>query len=202
MNKIITIGRQTGSGGHTIGKMVAEKLGVPFYDREIIEEVAQRSGLAENVVENEGENSIKSLLFSLSQHGLAHHGGSTNRDNMLVKDLVNSYQTEFIKELADKGPCVIVGRCADYILSEKENTLHVFVSADFDDRAKRVVEEHQIRRTDAQRHILELDKQRSKYYRYMTDQSWGMSSNYDLCLNSSKLGIERCVEIIIDCCKE
>lgn len=200
MNMIITIGRQCGSGGHTIGKLVAERLGIPFYDKEIIKAVSQRSGLSEKTVEKEGEYSTTSLLFNLATRGISTYN-ATNKDNMLIKDLVNAYQTEYIKEIADKGPCVIVGRSADYILEDRNDCLNVFIYGDLEDRAKRVVEEHDVAVAEAVKHVSDRDKKRSKYYRHITDQVWGLAENYDLCLNSSKLGIERCVEIILDCCK-
>lgn len=200
MKKIITIGRQCGSGGHTIGKMVAERLGVPFYDKEIIKTVANRSGLSEKTVEKEGEYSTTSLLFNLATRGISGYN-ATNKDNMLMRDLINAYQTEYINEIADNGPCVIVGRCADYILEDRKDCLNIFIYGDLDDRAKRVVEEHDVAEKDAKAHVLERDKKRSKYYRHITDKVWGLAENYDLCLNTSELGIERCVEIVLSCCK-
>lgn len=198
---IITICRQCGSGGHTIGKMVAERLGVEFYDKEIIITVAQRSGLSEETVEKEGEYSLtSSFLYNLSVHGISGYN-ATSKENMLMKDLVNAYQTEYIKEVADKGSCVIVGRSADYILEGRDNCLNVFIYGELEDRAKRVVEEHGIDSSEAKKYVQDRDKKRSKYYRHITDKVWGLAENYDLCLNSSKLGIERCVEIILDCCK-
>lgn len=200
MKKIITIGRQCGSGGHTIGKMVSERLGIPFYDKEIIKTVAKRSGLSERTVEKEGEYSTMSLLFNLATRGISGFDVA-NKDNMLMRDVVNAYQTEYIKELAEKGPCVIVGRSADYILEDREDCLHIFIHGDLEDRARRVVEEHGIDPNEAEKHVLDRDKKRSKYYRHITDQVWGHAGNYDLCLNSSKLGIDGCVELILDCCK-
>lgn len=200
MNTIITIGRQCGSGGHTIGKMVAERLGIPFYDKEIIKTVAQRSGLTEHTVEKEGEYSTTSFLFNVATRGISGFD-VTNKDNMLMRDIVNAYQTEYIKELAEKGPCVIVGRSADYILENRENCLHIFIHGNLADRAKRVVEEHGIDPLEAEKHVLERDKKRAKYYRHITDQVWGLAENYDLCLNSSKLGIDGCVDLILNCCK-
>lgn len=200
MNTIIAIGRECGSGGHTIGKTVAERLGIPFYDKEIIKKVAERSGLAEKTVETEGEYSTPSFLYNVATRGIAAFD-VTSKDNMLMRDIINAYQTEYIKELADKGPCVIVGRSADYILRNRENCLNVFIHGDLADRAKRVVEEHGIDPAEAERHVLDRDKKRSRYYRHITDQVWGQAENYDLCLNSSKLGIGGCVDLILACCK-
>lgn len=200
MKKIITIGRQCGSGGHTIGKMVAERLGWAFYDKEIIKAVSTRSGLTEETVEREGEYSTTSLLFNIATRGISAYnvGG---KDHMLMRDLVNAYQTDYIKEVADKGPCVIVGRSADYILSDRDDCLHVFINGDLEVRAARVTQNHGVDASVAKSHVLERDKKRAKYYRHVTDQLWGLSENYDLCLNSSKLGFDKCVEFILACCK-
>ena len=200
MNQIITIGRQCGSGGHTIGNIVAERLGIPFYDKEIIKKVAERSGLAEETVEKEGEYSTTSLLYNVATRGISGFDVA-NKDNMLIRDIVNAYQTEYIRELAEKGPCVIVGRSADYILADKENCLNIFIHGNLADREKRVVDEHGIDPAEAKKHVLDRDKKRSKYYRHITDQIWGLAENYDLCLNSSKLGVDGCVDLIIECCK-
>lgn len=200
MKRVITIGRQCGSAGHTIGKMVAERLGYAFYDKEIIKAVSVKSGLSEETVEKEGEYSTTSLLYNIATRGISAYN-ATSRDNMLIRDLVNAYQTEYIKEIAGKGDCVIVGRSADYILEDREDCLHVFICGELADRAKRVVEEHGVEAAEAERHVQERDKKRSKYYRHVTDQTWGLAENYDLCLNSSKLGVERCVEMILEAMK-
>ena len=195
-NCIITIGRQCGSGGHTIGKTVAERLGIPFYDKKLVQIVAKRSGLSAETVGWEGEYSSASSLFtSVSSRGYSAYNAS-QRENMALPDQINTYQTELIKELADKGSCVIVGRCADYILQGREDCLHVFITGVLADRASRVVAEHGIAPA-AETHVKERDKKRSGYYKHITDQVWGMAANYDLCLNSSKLGIDRCVELIL-----
>ena len=200
MNNVITIGRQCGSGGHTIGTIVAEKLGVPLYDKEIIKTVAKRSGLAEETIEREGEYSTTSLLYNVATRGISGFDVAS-KDNMLIRDIVNAYQTEYIRELAEKGSCVIVGRSADYILRNRENCLNIFVHGDLADRAARVIKEHGVDPAVAEKHVLERDKKRAKYYRHITDQTWGLAENYDLCLNSSRLGIDGCVELILDCCR-
>lgn len=200
MKKIVTIGRQCGSGGHTIGKMVAEQLGWAFYDKEIIKEVSARSGLTEETVEREGEYSTTSLLFNIATRGISAYNVS-GKDHMLMRDLVNAYQTDYIKEIADKSPCVIVGRSADYILSDRADCLNVFICGELANRAECVIKEHGVESANAENHVLERDKKRSRYYRHVTDQMWGHSENYDLCLNSSELGVEKCVELILACCK-
>lgn len=200
MKKIITIGRQCGSGGHTIGKFVAESLGIALYDKEIIKKVAERSGLSEETIEQKGEYNTNSFLYNLATRGISAFNVS-DRDSMPISDRINAYQTEYIKELAEKGPCVIVGRSADYILSDRDDVLNVFIYGRLEDRTARVISEHGVAEKDAEQHVLGRDKKRSKYYKYITDQVWGLAENYDLCLNSSELGIEKCVEIIINCCK-
>lgn len=201
MNKqIITIGRQCGSGGHTIGKMLSERLGIPLYDKEIIKTVSERSGLSEKTVEQKGEYTTTSLLYNIATRGISAYN-MLNKDSLPLSDQINAYQTELIKELADKGPCVIVGRSADYILSEREDCLNVFIYGKLEDRMARVVKEHDVAEKDSKSHVLERDKKRSRYYKHITDQTWGLAENYDLCLNSSVLGIDKCVEIIVNCCK-
>lgn len=200
MKKVITIGRQCGSGGHTIGKLVAERLGVPFYDKEIIKAVARRSGLSEDTVEQKGEYSTSSFLYNVATRGISAYNMS-NRDTMPLAEQINAYQTEYIKEIAEQGSCVIVGRSADYILADREDTLNVFIYGDLEDRMARIVSEHGVAEKEAKEHVLERDKKRSKYYKHITDQVWGFAENYDICLNSSELGIEKCVEIILNCCK-
>lgn len=200
MKKIITIGRQCGSGGHTIGKMVAERLGIPFYDKEIIKKVAEKSGLSEETIEREGEYSTPSLLFNIATRGISAYNVADS-NSMLLRDQINAYQTSYIKELAEKGPCVIVGRSADYILEDRDDCLNIFVYGDLEDRMKRVESEHGISSKNSKSHVLERDKKRAKYYKYITDQVWGLAENYTLCLNSSELGIERCVDIIVNCYK-
>lgn len=199
MNKrIITISRQCGSGGHTIGKLVAERLGVAFYDKEIVNIVAKRSGLSPQVVEQDGEYFTQSLLYQLATQGFSAYSAD-QKNNMILSDQINAYQTELIKELAGKEPCVIVGRCADYVLRDRDDCFHVFICGALSDRAKRVVEEHGIGAHDAETHVKERDKKRARYYKHVTDRTWGIADSYDLCLNSSKLGINRCVEMICQC---
>ena len=194
---VITIGRKCGSGGHTIGKTVAERLGIPFYDKKLVKVVAERSGLSAKTVGWEGEYSSASSLFtSVSSRGYSAYNAN-QRDNMALPDQINAYQTELIKELAEKGACVIVGRCADYILQGRKDCFHVFITGELPDRAVRVIEEHGITADTARSHVKGRDKKRSSYYKHITDQVWGMAANYDLCLNSSKLGIDRCVDLIL-----
>ena len=196
--KIITISRQCGSGGHTIGQALAEKLNIPLYEKKILEEVSRRSGLAEDVIENEGEYSTSSKIFNIAM-GVYNAWDSGQRDTMPLREQINAYQTEFIREVADKGGCVIVGRCAEYILRERTDCLNVFIYGNPEDRVKRVIEEHRVPDAEAEVHVKKRDKKRAAHYKYITDREWGDVKNYNLCLDSSKLGIEKCIELILEC---
>jgi len=193
--KIITISRQCGSGGHTVGKLVSERLGIPFYDKKLIEIVAQRSGLTEETIAREGEFAPASLLYSIAMN-LSHGYDVRSKGNMILPDQINTFQTELIKELAEKGPCVIVGRCANYILHDRSDCLHVYLHGDMEERKNRVVAEHRVLASEAEAHIRDRDRKRAKHYEHFTDQRWGMAQNYTICLDSSVLGIEKCVETI------
>ncbi len=149
---IITIGRQCGSGGHSIGKNIADKLGIPLYDRKLVEIVAERSGLSAETVQREGEYASTSLLNSIASRGYSAYN-AYQRENMFLPDQINAYQTELIKELAEKDSCVIVGRCADYILQDNNDCLHVFISAAMPERIKRVIAEHGIAPEAAESHV-------------------------------------------------
>ena len=196
-NTIITISRQCGSGGHTIGKKVAEQLGIPFYDKRILEIVSERSGLSEETIRQQGEYAPNSLLYMLAKN-ISYGYNLSERGSMVLPDQINAFQTELIKELSEKESCVIIGRCADYILRDRPDCFHVFVHGGLEDRKQRVITEHGIAAADAEGHIQERDRKRSQHYKHFTDRTWGMAANYHLCLDSSRLGIETCVAIIID----
>ena len=196
--KIITISRQCGSGGHTIGQALAEKLNIPLYDKKILEEVARRSGFAEDVIESEGEYSTPSMIFNIAMGGY-NAWDASKRETMPLREQINAYQTEYIREMADKGGCVIVGRCADYILRERTDCLNVFIYGNREERVKRVIDEHRVPEHEAEAHVKKRDKMRAAHYKYITDQEWGDMKNYDLCLDSSELGIDKCIELIMNC---
>ena len=191
---IITISREFGSGGRSIGKQVAERLGFPFYDRALVERIANESGFAEEFVEKRGEDatSTSSFLFNL-----ARSGGSSIDGMPSACDRLFVVQHNIIKKLAAEGPCVIVGRCSDYILRDEPDALHVFIHADADFRANRIVEQYGERDCVPLKRIEEKDKKRQVYYKNYTGRPWGLSKNYDLCLNSAKLGIDSCVDVIV-----
>ena len=195
--QIITIGRQCGSGGHTIGKTLSERLGIPFYDKEIIELAAKESGFTKDFIEDNGEHASVSMLYNLVKN-LSYSSNMRSESYYSLQDEVYFCQTRIIKELGEKGPCVIVGRCADSILEERSDVLNVFIHADMDYRVKRCVERSETSRDEAQAYIATKDKRRANHYKYYTEKNWGHSSNYHLCLDSGMLGIEKCVSIIED----
>ena len=192
--KIITISREFGSGGRTIGKMVAKELGIPYYDKELVKQVAVESGLNEAYIEEEGEDApVKSLLAMFSSRGCQ---GSLN--GMSMNDFLWVMQRSVILELAEKGPCVIIGRCADYILKDREDCLNVFIHASMEVRAERIVRLYGQTDKNPEKRLEEKDKKRKVHYKYYTEQEWGMSQNYHLSLDSGVIGIEKCAELIMD----
>ena len=186
-NRIITISREFGSGGRTIGRKTAEALGIPCYDRELIQKLAAKSGFSELYIEDTGESVPGGFLAS----AFSHRYGEPNNADYLWK-----IQYQVITELAEQGPCVIVGRCADYILQDKANCLRVFIHADMKFRAERIVKEYGEREASPEQRLGEKDKRRAAYHRFYTEMKWGHAQNYDLTLNSGTLGIDRCVNII------
>ena len=194
--KIVTISRQYGSGGRYIGENLAKAMGVPCYDEKLIDMVAKESGFAQSFVAEKGERMTGSLLFNIaSSLSFANNVFSTN-NGVTLQDEIYFTQNRIIKELADKGPCVIGGRCADYILREREDCLNVFIFADNESKIERAEKYFNITREEAPAVLKKKDKARANHYKYYTDQEWGMASNYDLCLNSGLIGIEGCVKAI------
>lgn len=194
--KIVTISRQYGSGGRYIGENLAKAMGVPCYDEKLIDMVAKESGFAQSFVAEKGERMTGSLLFNIaSSLSFANNVFSTN-NGVTLQDEIYFTQNRIIKELADKGPCVIVGRCADYILREREDCLNVFIFSDNESKIERAEKYFNITREEAPAVLKKKDKARANHYKYYTDQEWGMASNYDLCLNSGLIGIEGCVKAI------
>lgn len=189
-NRIITISREFGSAGRTIGKKVAEMLGIPCYDQEIIEKVAEESGFAHDYISEHGEYATQSSwignIFSMRAN-----------NTMSNQDILWVAQSNTVKELAQKGACVIVGRCADYILRDDFPLLKVFVHADMSVRADRIVRLYGERADSPEKRLKEKDKQRSAYYRYYTDMEWGKAQNYHLSLDSGVLGIDNCVDTVV-----
>ncbi|MBQ9758098.1 MAG: cytidylate kinase-like family protein [Clostridia bacterium] len=189
-NKIITISREFGSGGRTVAKEVAQKLGIPCYDQEIIEQLSEKSGLAKDFIKERGEYTTGGNWFTnaLSSNN---YGGS-------IQDKLWLLQRNLILELAEKGPCVFVGRCADYILKDRRDCLKVFIHADMEKRIERIVTHYGESSVAPEKRLRDKDKRRKAYYQLYTDSEWGVAQHYDISLNSGKLGIEKCVEIIAD----
>lgn len=196
--KIITISREFGSGGRTIGREVANRLGIPFYDKELVEKIALESGFAPKFVEENGEHAPGKSRLS---YAFAHQGVPGVMNGLSTADFLWSIQCGTILQLAEDGPSVIVGRNADYILKDRTDCLHVFIHADDDFRADRIVRLYGESEKRPEARLAEKDKRRAINYQHYTGRTWGMAQNYDLCLNSSHLGIEKCVEIILSLVK-
>lgn len=189
MSKIITISREYGSGGKFIGELVAKKLGIPFYDREIMEKVAEETGFVHEYVEKLAEYAPSKSIFAYSFVGRNSAGES-------MEDYIYSVQRQIILNIAAEGPCVIVGRSADYILKNTHPCLNVFIHGDMPHKVARIMDIYDVSDAEAEKRIKEMDKKRSINYKYYTGNNWGGRENYDLSLNSSTLGIDKCVEII------
>jgi cytidylate kinase len=196
--KIITISREFGSGGRSIGHMVAEKLGIPFYDKELVDHIALESGFAPNYVEEHGEHAPGGSIFS---YAFAHQSVPGVMHGLSTADFLWNVQCGVILQLAEQGPCVIVGRNADYILKDREDTLHAFIHASKEFRADRIVRLYGESEKSPESRLNEKDKRRRVNYQHYTGRDWGMAQNYDICLDSSKLGIETCSEIILNLVK-
>ncbi len=196
--KIITISREFGSGGRTIGRQVAEKLGIPFYDKELVEQIALESGFAPKFIEENGEHAPGKSRLS---YAFASQGVPGIMNGLSTADFLWSIQCSVILQLAEKGPCVIVGRNADYILKDRKDVLDVFIHADMDFRADRIVRLYGESEKSPMARLQEKDKRRQINYQHYTGRVWGNANNYDLCLNSASIGLENCVDIIVNQCK-
>ncbi len=192
--QIITISREFGSGGRSIGREVANRLGIPFYDKELVEQIALESGFAPSFVEEHGEHAPSTSRLS---YAFAHQGVPGVMSGMSAADFLWNIQCNVILQLAEQGPCVIVGRNADYILKDRDDCLDVFIHANTDFRADRIVRLYGNSEKAPEVRLQEKDKRRQINYQHYTGRTWGMAYNYDLCLDSSALGLERCVELIV-----
>ena len=192
--RIITISREFGSGGRFIGEKVAKKLGITYYDKNIISEIAEKSGLSPEYIQESAELSPKKGLFAYAFAGRDITGKS-------VEDMVYEAQRKVILELAEKESCIIIGRNADFILKDRNDVLNVFIHGDMPEKIQRISQLYHVREQDAVKMIADIDKRRMTNYNFYTDQKWGKASNYTLCLNSSQLGYNRCEEIIMECVK-
>lgn len=197
MNTIITIGRQFGSGGHEIGRLLAQKLGIPCYDKELIILAAQKSGMSCEVFSHVDETATNSFLYAVSAGTIP---GTTYQppQNLPLNDKLFITQTDIIRAKAKEGPCVFVGRCADSILKDITPVLNVFIRADLPFRIARIMEAENCSEKAATDMIAKADKKRAKYYNFYTQKRWGAADSYDLVLNNAKLGAEKAVSIISD----
>nr|WP_316624210.1 cytidylate kinase-like family protein [uncultured Ruminococcus sp.] len=195
---IVTIGRQFGSGGRSIGEKLAEKLGVKFYDKELISIAAKESGMAPEVFEGVDEKATNSLLYSLSMGMYSFGSGFPTMGDLPVNDKLYLLQHKIIKEIAERENCVIVGRCADYVLREDSNCVNIFFYANMEYRKEQSVKKHGIDEDRAEHIINKTDKSRANYYSFYSGQKWGMAENYDLCIDSSKISEENIVDLIAE----
>lgn len=197
-NKIYTIGREFGSGGREVGEKLAAKLGIKLYDKELLQQAAKDSGFCEEIFENHDEKPTNSFLYSLVMDTYSVSGYSAAPFlDMPLNHKVFLAQFETIKKIAEKESCVIVGRCADYALSDNPNCINVFIYADLDVRIKNVSRNLNITENKARDIINKTDKQRASYYNYYTSKKWGDSKSYNLSLDAGKLGTDNCVEMIL-----
>ena len=192
--RIITISREFGSGGRFIGEEVAKKLGIAYYDKNVINEIAEKSGLSPEYIQENAELSPKKGMFAYALVGRDITGKS-------VEDMVYEAQRKVILELAKKGPCVIIGRNADYILKDRDDVLNVFIHGNMPEKTQRIIRLYNVDEKKAVKMMADTDKRRMTNYNFYTEHKWGKASNYTLCLNSSQLGYDRCEKIIMECIK-
>lgn len=192
--RIITISREFGSGGRFIGEEVAKKLGIAYYDKDIINQIAEESGLSPDYIQESAELSPKKGILAYALAGRDITGKS-------VEDMVYEVQRKVILELAEKEPCVIIGRNADFILKDRDDVLNVFIHGNMPEKMKRICQLYNVSEQDAVKMMTDTDKRRMTNYNFYTDQRWGKASDYTLCLNSSQLGYDKCEEIIMECVK-
>lgn len=191
-NYVITIGRESGSGGREIGMKLAEKLGIKCYDKELITRAAKESGLAEEIIDTHDEKPNKSFLYSLvmDSYDMGLGGGYTD---IPLSHKVFLAQLNTIKKIADEESCIIVGRCADYALEGRDNLIRIFITGDEEHRIARLQRTYNLNADDAKALMKKKDKERSNYYNYYSSKDWGKADSYDLCLNSGLLGVDSCV---------
>ena len=189
-SSIITIGREYGSGGRQIGQEVAKYFGIKCYDKELLEHAANESGICKELFENHDERPTNSFLYSLVMDTYSFGYSSSGFTDMPMNHKVFLAQFDAIKKIADEGPCILVGRCADYALESYDNVVNVFIHADLDARIRRIARIYNLTDAKAKDMIIKTDKKRASYYNYYTNKKWSDSESYELCLSSSELGIE------------
>ena len=196
-NLVISIGRQTGSRGRIIGREIAKRLGISFYDKEILSVAAKHSGMSKHIFEYHDEKPTNSFLYSLVMDTYSFGYSSAAFTDMPINHKVFLAQFDAIKKIASEESCVMVGRCADYALADNPSAISVFIHADMDKRIDRISRKYELSAAAAKDRIQKTDKQRSSYYNYYTSKKWGDANSYHLCLDSGILGIEGCVEMIL-----
>lgn len=197
MNQVITISRQYGSGGREVGEKIAKQLGIPFYDNEIIARAAKESGFAEAAFQRAEEKATNSLLYSIAMRMNAYGNQDFGFSSLSIDDKIFLAQSNIIRKVAEEGPCVIVGRCADYILRDRTNVLHVFVYAGLDFRIERATMLYGISKEKAAEEVLKYDKRRANYYNYHTSEKWATLFNYDISVRTDYAGIDHAVDTIM-----
>lgn len=198
---IITISRQFGSGGREVGKKLAEELGIPFYDKELIEIAAKESGMdPELFVEDDTRTSMGFHLIGALGYSLG--GPLSTITELSLNDRLYLVQSQVIEQVSQEGPCVVVGRCADYVLSNRDDVLNVYIHANMKDRVKRAIHSYEVDERNIEDSIRKIDKRRANYYEYYTDRKWGRAENYDLSINTSTFGVDGAVKVIKDVLKD
>ncbi len=199
MSKIFTLGREYGSRGHVVGETLAKRLDIPYYDEALLQEAAKSSGLSQEILSSHEERPSNSFLYSLVMDIYAGSSYAANSYmDMPLDHKVFLALFDTIKRLASQGDCVIVGRCADYALADRPDVMNIFIHADLEDRVRTVSERENLTESKARDRILKMDKQRASHYNYYTNKKWGVCATYDLCLNTSKISIDDCVDVILD----
>lgn len=193
---LITIGRQYGSGGHEIGKRLAAELGIPCYDKELLDRASKESGLCKELFENHDEKPTNSFLYSLVMDTYSMGYSSPALAEMPINHKIFLAQFNTIKQIAQEGPCVIVGRCADYALADFPNLVSVFIYADMESKVARITAEYDMPVSKAKERIIKTDKRRASYYNYYSSKRWGDATGYNLCVDSSVLGLDKTVQFL------
>lgn len=198
-NTIAAIGRQYGSGGREIGEMLADMMGVPFFDRELIALAAEKSGVSKDVYSHIDETATNSLLYALSTGAYTLSSHFTTVSDLPLNDKLYIIQTNLIKDIVkENGSCVIVGRCADYILKDDPRLASIFIHAPLKSRISRIMEKEGLNTVSAESRIIKTDKKRANYYNFYTNREWGDLNNYELCIDSTVLGKEKTAEFIFE----
>ena len=196
---IIAIGRQYGSGGREIGELLSDMTGIPFFDRELVAAAAEKSGVSKDVYSHIDETATNSLLYALSTGAYTLSSHFTTVSDLPLNDKLYIIQTNLIKDIVkENGACVIVGRCADYILKDDPRCMSVFIHAPLKDRVKRIMEKEGLDAAAAESRIIKTDKKRANYYNFYTNREWGDINNYELCINSAVLGKQKTAELILE----